>query len=281
MDQRVLGGAFGEVSIRCRGALRSLRGSATRAEIWRVVAELSCDSSRPLEVVGSSIMAPTGETAVVTPELPPPADTAISEALACAITPDEDVEGYMRKFLLPALTPALEALLHVVVERGELSLEKEGSDAAGAKKGDPEKEKGGRPGAEEKQRGGAEKVGDEKKKKKKEKPGALENQDEESIPAGSEAGDEAEGGKDKFNPLLWFAEKLRESAKGRQYKELFEKRMEERRRKREEEVQAAAEAKAIEEAKAAEEAAAAEQATTAAEPAAEGEQAVEEQKPEA
>jgi len=165
------------------------------------------------------------------------------------ITPDEDVEFYMRKFLLPTITPALEALLHVAVERGELSLEK---DEGG--------KKDGRTGsAEDKQRerGFQGSAGEEKKRKKKEKQ--PENQDDESAPAGSDAGDEAEGSRtEKFNPLLWFSEKLRESASGRQYKELFEKRMEERRRKREEEAAVAAQ-------KAAEEAAAAEAAAAAAE----------------
>lgn len=181
-------------------------------------------------------MSPVGAFAG-TVTLPSSASPTLGDVLAeAAIHPDEDVQMYMQKFLLPALTPALEALLHVVSERGELPPEE--------KEKDKKDEKRGGSGAA----GGEEKKSEEKKPKKKSKKLQEAQEDEDGAPE-SEGGGEEGSQAEKFNPLLWLSEKLRESATGRRYKEQFEERMEELRRKREEEAEAAK--KAAEEAEAA------------------------------
>lgn len=172
-----------------------------------------------------------------------------AEALAAALaTPDEDVQLYMQQRVLPALTPVLEALLNAAKEKGELLPEKKGDDHhSGPKHGDrghtpPKKE-------EEKAAAGAAPAGEEKKKKKKPKKRVetMESEggakDEQAGAGAASEGGEATSTEDlppKFNPLMFLAEGLREHAgETRRYKELFEKRLEEMRRKREEEIAAA------------------------------------------
>lgn len=174
-----------------------------------------------------------------------PADaiSGFAEALAKKSSPDEDVEAYMKEYLLPVLTPALEQLLQVAASKGELHLDKSGKAPGSA-------ESGSRPEKKVAEAQSTEQAPEEKRKLKKksktktidaEKEAAAEKPSDEGTNT-LEAGEstETEPLPEKFNPLLWLSERFREQAKGRQYKELFEQRMEERRRKRAEEAAAKA-----------------------------------------